>query len=874
MKKFLGLAAIIAALGFLFAAAGCSNASDSNNAALLGLLNGTPAQPTTPAQPSTPAPAPTELEIPLTLEAIEDGEITLSDPWSTLKYKINDGELQAPTVKIQTNVQAKQSYEPTYASIQVKAGDKVSFFADGSENDIDNGKLMMIQAQKDCYIYGNIMSLVDSSDYKSKTALNDRAAFAMLFRNNKHIKDHSEKKLVLPATTITYACYSRMFEGCAALTSAPDLPATTLAEYCYNGMFSSCEALTTAPELPATTLAQSCYGSMFSHCDALTTAPALPATTLAQSCYSSMFYGCANLATAPAALPATTLTANCYERMFYQCKKLEKAPDLPAKTLVKECYSEMFYECEKLNYIKCLAEDISASACTSSWLTRTASTGTFIKNNSAQWHINGQAYNIGGYNITASDGIPTNWTVQTAVPEYNISTSGISNGTVTASVNSTNASTAEANATVTLTANPATGYQLSSIAVTKASGEAVTTSGDGLTRTFTMPAENVSVSATFTQISYSITKQTMSHGSVTVDTSSTSNATSAAYNTPVILTIKPDTGYELGSISASTSASAITLSGSGITNGSARTFSMPAGNVTISATFTKINYSITTGGITNGTVTAKDASGQAITSATYGQTVTLVIAAANYYDYTADSISVTGVSNLGGSGLTRTFTMPAQNVTVSATFFTGPTVAATEAKELGDIVLDDGRVVRYADRDKMTASQKSAAVAIIFDAANKKGVGVKIGEKKKWCSDGAGLYNTNEYTISEEDGYANKTAAHPHMVTWSTGAYPAFWFAEVENRKGIYNDDKWYLPASKELITLFANIETVNNSFDALGITTKIVEGDWTWSSSCWDPSKIHQDTQTAAIFVSDSKGTAVGAKTTEIKACGARVFN
>ncbi|MBQ3835598.1 MAG: hypothetical protein II814_00535, partial [Treponema sp.] len=512
-------------------------------------------------------------------------------------------------------------------------------------------------------------------------------------------------------------------------------------------------------------------------------------------------------------------------------------------------------------YIKCLAEDISASECTLSWLTRTASTGTFVKANGVDWP-------------TGNSGIPENWTAQTAAPEYNISTSGISNGTVTASVNSTNASAAEANATVTLTASPATGYQLSSIAVTKASGEAVTTSGDGLTRTFTMPAENVSVSATFTQISYSITKQTMSHGSVTVDTSSTSNATSAAYNTPVILTIKPDTGYELGSISASTSASAITLSGSGITNGSVRTFSMPAGNVTISATFTAINYTITTSGIANGTVTAKNSSGQAITSATYGQTVKLEIAAANYYEYTADSISVTGVSNLGGSGLTRTFTMPAQNVTVSATFFTGPTVAATEAKELGDIVLDNGLVVRYADRDKMTASQKSAAVAIIFDAANKKGVGVKIGEKKKWCSDGAGLYNTNEYTVSEEDGYANKTAAHQHMGVWSAGAYPSFWLAEVENRKGIYNDDNWYLPASKELITLFTNLETVNNSFDALGITTKIVEGDWTWSSSCPDPSKIHQDTQTAAIFASDSKGTAFFGKENEIKACGVRVFN
>ncbi|MBR3544069.1 MAG: leucine-rich repeat protein [Treponema sp.] len=861
MKKFLGLAAIIAALGFLFAAVGCSNASDSNNAALLGLLNGTPAQPTTPAQPSTPAP--TELEIPLTLEAIEDGSVSIVNPWSTLKYKINDGELQAPTVSVQNNMPAaisKKSASSISSPIQISAGDKVAFFANGSENDIANVTLMTIKASNDCYIYGNIMSLIDSSDYKSKTSLTVSGAFAMMFRNNTHIKNHSEKKLLLPATTITSNCYVRMFEDCSALTSAPELPATTVAEGCYNGMFSGCAALTSAPALPATTLAQSCYGSMFHGCANLAAAPDLPATSLAKSCYSNMFYNCANLTTAPA-LPSATLYEKCYERMFYECKKLEKAPDLPAKTLVKECYSEMFRGCEKLNYVKCLATSIAASEATISWLSNVSATGTFVKANGVDWP-------------TGNSGIPSGWTAQTAAPEYDISTSGISNGTVTASVNSTNASAAEANATVTLTASPATGYQLSSIAVTKASGEAVTTSGDGLTRTFTMPAENVTVSATFTQISYSITKQTMSHGSVTVDTISTTNATSAAYNTPVILTIKPDTGYELSSISASTASSAITLSGSGITNGSSRTFSMPAGNVTISATFTAINYTITTSGIANGTVTAKNSSGQAITSATYGQTVTLEIAAANYYEYTADSISVTGVTNLGGSGLTRTFTMPAQNVTVSATFFTGPTVAATEAKELGDIVLDDGRVVRYADRDKMTASQKSAAVAIIFDAANKKGVGVKIGEKKKWCSDGAALYNTNEYTVSEEDGYANKTAAHPHMGVWSAGAYPAFWLAEVENRKGIYNDDNWYLPASKELITLFANLETVNNSFDALGITTKIVEGDSTWSSSCYDPSKNQQVPQTAAIFASDSKGIALLGKETEIKACGVRVFN
>ncbi len=775
MKKFLGLAAIIAALGFLFAAAGCSNASDSNNAALLGLLNGTP--------------APTELEIPLTLEAIEDGKFVFTNPWSTFKYKKNGGEFETVTT---TNLGTNRDV----AYIEVAAGDKVALYADGSENDSVAGKYFTIVSRKSCYVYGNVMSLESSTDFENLTVVKESSAFANLFTDyhTPEFIGHQKNKI----------------RSHAKITLQ------------------------------------------------------LPATTLTESCYESMFYECGELERAPA-LPATTLASQCYTGMFMACYKLQNAPELPAKELKEECYYSMFMACTSLNYIKCLAESGITTDNTSNWTKNVASDGTFVKANGVDWP-------------TGNSGIPSGWTAQTAVPEYDISTSGISNGTVTASVNSTNASTAEANATVTLTASPATGYQLSSIAVTKASGEAVTTSGDGLTRTFTMPAENVSVSATFTQISYSITKQTMSHGSVTVDTSSTSNATSAAYNTPVILTIKPDTGYELGSISASTASSAITLSGSGITNGSARTFSMPAGNVTVSATFTLINYSITTSGIANGTVTAKNSSGQAITSATYGQTVTLEIAAANYYDYTADSISVTGVSNLGGSGLTRSFTMPAQNVTVSATFFTGPTVAATEAKELGDIVLDNGLVVRYADRDKMTASQKSAAVAIIFDAANKKGVGVKIGEDKKWCSDDAGLYNTNEYTVNTDDGAVNKSNAHPHMVVWSAGAYPAFWFAEVENRKGIFNDDNWYLPAENELKTLFTNLESVNNSFDALGITSKIGNNQWFWSSSCFDPSKFPDASQQKAIMVvtPDTSPTWSGgtAKTSEFRACGVRVFN
>ena len=152
----------------------------------------------------------------------------------------------------------------------------------------------------------------------------------------------------LPATTLTYRCYAAMFSGCCGLTSVPKLlPATTLAANCYGSMFFGCTGLTSAPELPATTLAERCYGNMFFGCTGLTSAPELPATTLAESCYTNMFRDCSRLTSAPE-LPATTLADYCYDCMFWQCTGLTSAPELPATTLAEGCYSHMFYCCRGL----------------------------------------------------------------------------------------------------------------------------------------------------------------------------------------------------------------------------------------------------------------------------------------------------------------------------------------------------------------------------------------------------------------------------------------------------------------------------------------------------------------------------------------------
>lgn len=394
---------------------------------------------------------------PLSLEAVENGTVVTLTNNNSVVVKFALRTYVSPTEYTDDVWYTVQNTN----TINLNAGDILvlrSTCQDMSSN-------FNIYASNDVYVYGNPLSLVSQTDYKTMTDLTGCANGVLqeLFRNgwdgNPHIKNHPTKDIVLPATTLSYGCYNGMFQG-TGLTRTPQLPATTLADRCYNHMFSYCTALTETSELPATTLADECYYAMFEGCTALTDAPALPAmtltyacydnmfractsltqtpelpatslaydcyygmfwdctslenalalpaTTLANNCYNSMFYMCSSLVNAPE-LPATTLSENCYVSMFYGCSSLEKAPELPASTLVKGCYSYMFTNCSKLNYVKCLATDLTANdnpndwqRATNQWLYGVAATGSFVK-----------AEGVDAW-TTGDSGIPEGWTISEA----------------------------------------------------------------------------------------------------------------------------------------------------------------------------------------------------------------------------------------------------------------------------------------------------------------------------------------------------------------------------------------------------------------------------------------------------------------------------
>ncbi len=307
------------------------------------------------------------LATPLTLEAAANGAVvTFTNKASgPVTYKVNGGTAQT--------IASGDSEDITLNAL----GDKVEIFGNntvyGNTGSISSNS--NISCSSDCYIYGNIMSLISSTGFETANTLTGTYAFAYLFYDNTKLKNKSGAALLLPATTLSEGCYRDLFAGCTSLTIAPALPATTMAYYCYCEMFYGCTGITTAPVLSATTLSEACYTHMFENCTGLINAPDLPAIDMERNCYNSMFTGCTSLA---------------------------HAPDLPAETLEFGCYSFMFMDCTSLNSITCLATDISATACVVQWLRNVASTGTFTKSSS-----------MSGW-PTGEDGIPSSWTIQNA----------------------------------------------------------------------------------------------------------------------------------------------------------------------------------------------------------------------------------------------------------------------------------------------------------------------------------------------------------------------------------------------------------------------------------------------------------------------------
>lgn len=254
------------------------------------------------------------------ITAISDGTTI------TFKYNYSDSG-------IEYSVDYGDTWIPYSAQFTLNAGEaawikgnRTNYKNAGTDTYESPSNKPIFEADKKCYISGNIMSLLADKENLSESAFH--GAFSKGSGTAvTYIDIHPDNPLIFPDNTLAPKCYMQMFRNCTSLTRAPQFRVEGTAYRCCYNMFRQCTNLTDISGVE---------------------------------------------------LPAMTLSQDCYRELLRQCSKVKTAPTLPAKTLVTECYRQMFSN-SGVTTIICLATDISATSCLSEWMSGVPNKGTFYK---------------------------------------------------------------------------------------------------------------------------------------------------------------------------------------------------------------------------------------------------------------------------------------------------------------------------------------------------------------------------------------------------------------------------------------------------------------------------------------------------------------
>lgn len=289
------------------------------------------------------------------------------------------------------------------------------------------------------------------------------------------------------------------------------------------------------------------------------------------------------------------------------------------------------------------------------------------------------------------------------VSSFELNITNVANGSVTTD-NTTGIKQGE---NITLNVNPDNGYDLDKLTV---AGVDVTSKVANGQYSFTMPASNVVVSATFKAKSYSVWTQTVEHGSITASPNSNLRA-----GDKVTITATPEAGYKLEKVTYNDKngqEQTISLPAAG-----GITFTMPAYSVALTAHFKdeRTNYTVKVAqNITGGEISANPK------SAKEGETVSL--SASPNDDYLLDKFVVTyDNGQTVNVNENNQFTMPNSDVTVTATFKEKPknvypitvepslngSVSVKASAKNGDMVTVSVNPNEYYELDTLTLTDKN-----------------------------------------------------------------------------------------------------------------------------------------------------------------------
>ncbi len=324
--------------------------------------------------------------------------------------------------------------------------------------------------------------------------------------------------------------------------------------------------------------------------------------------------------------------------------------------------------------------------------------------------------------------------------EYNVT---VTNGT-------SDVAKAEEGATVTITAAaPATGMVFDKWVVS--AGGVTLANANSASTTFTMGTADVAVEATYK--------------AMTVDVYVTNGAYTgtAAYGQTITITADAAPTGKTFDKWVVTSGN-VTLANA---NAATTTFTMGTEAVQVQATYKNVNYTVATGAATDGTISV------APTTAIYGETVTVTVSPAagkklaTLY-YTVDGSATQNPINTA----LKTFTMPAGNVTVYATFadITGITITGDYRGETGDEIYtgDTNVTVDFTVSDN---AESIAALTFTLDIE----AGLTTGAVTFTAAEGLEILasNGNTYTVWSPAAAVDMTAETFKLGTVTIAAVTA-----------------------------------------------------------------------------------------------------
>ena len=302
-------------------------------------------------------------------------------------------------------------------------------------------------------------------------------------------------------------------------------------------------------------------------------------------------------------------------------------------------------------------------------------------------------------------------------------------------------------ASVTITADEITGREFVRWEIT-----GLDTSGLVLTNaelTFTMPASDVTATALYSYIDY---KVTVVGGTAQVDADAEpTSEVFATYECPISIFATAPTGQRFVRW---TSADGVVFEDE---TSAETSFTMPAKNVTVTAVFEDIDYTVT---VTDGTADK--------TTAHYGDSVTITAYAAPA-GQTFDRWEITGIdtASLDLTQAELTFTVGTADIAAKATYkyidytvtveggtaYTDGDPAESITAKYGDFV----NIVAEVPTGKRFVRWTSDSAEVVFDSETSNFTSFEMPAKNVTVT---AVFEDIDYTVTVTDGTADKTTAH------------------------------------------------------------------------------------------------------------------